>query len=501
MATGIPPMTNELSRHEHSSKSAYLQHNQLSNQSTRALTDKLNKLRLHQDHKSSGINQHRFENVTPDPSASPSPYSESPASVSPVSSDVHKHSFPDDQSKQSPSRSSTPSQFVFNKPAYDKHYHHTHFHHALERKDTILHELKRFFKKGHEKKRVSIADDISDESGSSTHSKQSEISFGNKFNKNIANRYGKWGHFVGKGAGGSVRVIRRSADGKTFAVKEFRKRTTSENQKEYIKKVTAEFCIGSTLHHPNVIETLDLIEEGPVFFEIMEYAPNDLFSIVMSKKMSFEEIACCWRQLLNGVNYLHSMGIAHRDLKLDNLVMDARGIIKIIDFGCATVFKYPFDRHVHFSKGVCGSDPYIAPELFTDKEYDARKSDIWSCAIIYVCMIIRRFPWKCPRPDRDVSFQKFVRPESNEPKKLFSLLPSYARPCISQILVTDPQERWLIRNVLEDTWVRNIDACMPEQPASNHPHHLFVASKEHLDHLVVLPKRDESQDKSRSKRS
>ena len=170
------------------------------------------------------------------------------------------------------------------------------------------------------------------------------------------------GHFVGKGAGGSVRVIRRSVDGKTFAVKEFRKRTAGENQKEYVKKVTAEFCIGSTLHHPNVIETLDLIEEGPAFFEIMEYAPNDLFSVVMTKKMSSHEIECCWRQLLNGVDYLHSMGIAHRDLKLDNLVMDARGIIKIIDFGCATVFKYPFDRHVHLSKGKASEDVYIVTQ-------------------------------------------------------------------------------------------------------------------------------------------
>jgi len=159
------------------------------------------------------------------------------------------------------------------------------------------------------------------------------------------------GRFIGKGAGGSVRLIRRSADGKTFAVKQFRKRTPTENEKEYIKKVTAEFCIGSTLHHTNVIETLDLIQEGSNFFEIMEYAPNDLFNIVMSGKMTKEEIACCWRQSLAGVQYLVSMGIAHRDLKLDNMVLDERGIVKLIDFGCAVVVKYPFEEKVALSKG------------------------------------------------------------------------------------------------------------------------------------------------------
>lgn len=118
-----------------------------------------------------------------------------------------------------------------------------------------------------------------------------------------------------------------------------------------MKKVTAEFCIGSTLHHPNVIETLDLVQEEENFYEIMEYAPNDLFNVVMSGMMSKEEIACCWRQLLNGVHYLHSMGIAHRDLKLDNLVLDQMGILKIIDFGCSTVFKYPFENSITQTKG------------------------------------------------------------------------------------------------------------------------------------------------------
>jgi serine/threonine protein kinase len=117
---------------------------------------------------------------------------------------------------------------------------------------------------------------------------------------------------VGKGAGGSVRLIRRSTDNKTFAVKQFRKRGPKENEKEYVKKVTAEFCIGSTLHHPNVIETLDIIQEGSAFYEIMEFAPNDLFNIVMSGRMTRGEIACCWKQMLDGVHYLQSMGIAHR---------------------------------------------------------------------------------------------------------------------------------------------------------------------------------------------
>ncbi|KAI8988440.1 kinase-like domain-containing protein [Mycotypha africana] len=437
------------------------------------------------------------------PPPPPSPPSLGSAPPPPHASSV----LSDYNSSRSISRSSTPSQFVFKKPEYDSHYHHTHFHH-LEKKDTLFHDLKRFFKKAshhdHKKKKKGLLLDHNDtssvrSSASSVYSRQSDLSFANEFNKDLEGRYGKWGEFVGKGSGGSVRIIRRNTDGKTFAVKEFRKRGPGENEKEYVKKVTAEFCIGSTLHNYNVIEALDIIQEGQTFYEIMEYAPNDLFNIVMSGKMTDEEIACCWRQLLNGVDYLQTMGIAHRDLKLDNMVLDERGIVKIIDFGCATVIKYPFEEHTHLSKGICGSDPYIAPEQYTQKEYNALKTDLWSCGIIFICMTIRRFPWRLPRPEKDQSYSNFIQPDGNGAERLFKLLPRYARPVISQILVPDPQNRCTLEDVLKDDWVKSIDCCTPEAPAKSHPHHLlFQPSRAVMErgNIIVLPpqKKEEEAD-------
>ncbi|OAD08102.1 hypothetical protein MUCCIDRAFT_134876, partial [Mucor lusitanicus CBS 277.49] len=294
---------------------------------------------------------------------------------------------------------------------------------------------------------------------------------------------------VGKGAGGSVRLIRRSTDGKTFAVKQFRKRSPNEPEKEYVKKVTAEFCIGSTLHHINVIETLDIIQEGSNFFEIMEFAPNDLFNIVMSGKMSREEVACCWRQLLNGLSYMQSMGLAHRDLKLDNLVLDERGIVKIIDFGCAVVNKYPHETRVHKSKGICGSDPYIAPEQFTEPDYDARLTDLWSCAIVFICMSIRRFPWRLPRPEKDQSYKNFVTPSTLGAEKLFKMLPRESRPIMKRILTPNPLERCTLEQVLDDEWVKNIPMCTHTTPELSHAHHLAVEPRPEVKetcNIVVL---------------
>ena len=148
----------------------------------------------------------------------------------------------------------------------------------------------------------------------------------------------------------------------------------------------------------------------------MEYAPYDLFSVVMSGSMSRPEIYCVFRQICDGVEYLHSLGLAHRDLKLDNCVMTTNNVVKLIDFGTATVFHYP-GKKTTMATGVVGSDPYLAPEVLSAESYDPRKTDVWSVAIIFMCMVLRRFPWKIPDPKTDASFRAFVQAHPDLAKK------------------------------------------------------------------------------------
>lgn len=139
----------------------------------------------------------------------------------------------------------------------------------------------------------------------------------------------------------------------------------------------------------------------------MEFAPYDLFSVVMSGKMSRPEIYCVFRQIIDGVNYLHEMGLAHRDLKLDNCVMTTDNVVKLIDFGTAAVFHYP-GKHQIPASGIVGSDPYLAPEVLHKDQYDPRLTDVWSVAIIFMCMVLRRFPWKIPDYKTDMSYRLYV---------------------------------------------------------------------------------------------
>ncbi|KAL0083246.1 kinase-like domain-containing protein [Phycomyces blakesleeanus] len=385
----------------------------------------------------------------------------------------------------------TPDQFVFKKPEYGNQYNSTHFHHK-EKKETIIKDFKRLFHTSSNKKKDYNADNSSIRSGS-IYTTNSDISFANEFNRDLEGRYGKWGRFVGKGSGGSVRLIRRSTDNKTFAVKQFRQRSPNESIKEYTKKVTAEFCIGSILHHCNIIEALDIIQEGNSFFEIMEFAPNDMFSIVMSGRMSPKEVDCCYRQFLDGVAYLQSMGIAHRDLKLDNMVLDERGIVKIIDFGCATVIRHPYEKTNRMCSGLCGSDPYIAPEQYSKSEYDASLTDVWSCGIIFICMSIRRFPWRIAIPDKDKTYSDYLRTclSGTGIVQIFQLLPGYSRNIISRMLAPDPDKRWTLDQALGDSWLANIDTCTVEHPTQAHKHHLlFRPSHEIMEergNISLLP--------------
>lgn len=278
--------------------------------------------------------------------------------------------------------------------------------------------LKRFFKFGGDKHKDKHSSNGGSKDGTKTpptSNAQPSVPFAD--DHGLQSKYGKFGKILGSGAGGSVRLMKRTGDGVVFAVKQFRDRHAYESEKEYNKKVTAEFCIGSTLHHGNVIETIDIVHEKGKWYEVMEYAPFDLFATVMTGKMGREEVSCATLQIVAGVLYLHSMGLAHRDLKLDNVVINEHGIMKLIDFGSAVVFRYPFENEVVLATGVVGSDPYLAPEVYDHSRYDPRPADIWSIAIIFCCMTLRRFPWKAPRVS-DNSYRLFIAPPDPDQEQL-----------------------------------------------------------------------------------
>ncbi|KAF8940926.1 serine/threonine-protein kinase HAL4/sat4 [Dissophora ornata] len=154
------------------------------------------------------------------------------------------------------------------------------------------------------------------------------------------------------------------------------------------------------------------LDQFPEYCMVMEFAPGgDLFNLLTKSypPISLHEKHCLWRQLVNGVQYMHSMGVAHRDLKPENILIDATGrILKITDFGIANVFKSVGDPNPLPCKGIIGSEPYIAPEEFCQDEYDPRAVDVWACGVIFYTMYYAAMPWSRADRKKDARFARYI---------------------------------------------------------------------------------------------
>ncbi|OCF54456.1 HAL protein kinase [Kwoniella mangroviensis CBS 10435] len=283
---------------------------------------------------------------------------------------------------------------------------------------------------------------------------------------------------IGKGATAVVRLAHKwdRREEKLYAVKEFRKRRKNETEKDYVKKLTSEFCISSTLHHMNVVETVDLVQdEQHHWCEVMEYCPGgDLYAAIKKGGMSSSEVECTFKQILQGIQYLHSMGVAHRDIKPENLLLDGRGHVKITDFGVSDVFRMCWEKKTHLSKGLCGSEPYIAPELFDHKEYDARQVDVWAAAIVFYCMQFQELPWRVAKTT-DPTFATYLSTYKGDgttekpptPAPLNNLIPRECRNVVKHMLDPDPKTRWSVDEALKDKWLASVEVCVEGQKNSH----------------------------------
>jgi protein-serine/threonine kinase len=304
----------------------------------------------------------------------------------------------------------------------------------------------------------------------------------------LVEKYGKCQEIVGRGAFGIVRISHKKLDNglgeRLFAVKEFRRRP-EETEKKYSKRLTAEFCISSSLRHPNVIHTLDLLKDSKGdYCEVMEFcAGGDLYTLVLSAgKLEVQEADCFFKQMMRGVEYMHEMGVAHRDLKPENLLLTTRGALKITDFGNGECFRMAWENDAHMVSGLCGSAPYIAPEEYTAKEFDARAVDVWACGVIYMAMRTGRHLWRVAKKDEDEFYSRYLEGRKDEEgytpieqlhrvrgrftwhlssirRDVDKRKQARCRNVIYSILDPNPTRRITASQVLKSEWGREIQLC------------------------------------------
>ena len=169
-----------------------------------------------------------------------------------------------------------------------------------------------------------------------------------------------------------------------------------------MNKVDREISVLRHAQHPNIVKLLDVIHTERYIGIILEYASGgELFDCILAHRYLKDPMASrMFAQLTSGVMYLHSKGIVHRDLKLENLLLDRNKNIMITDFGFANTFT-PQANALSLNKQQddlmatsCGSPCYAAPELVVSEgKYSGRKVDVWSCGVILYAMLAGYLPY------------------------------------------------------------------------------------------------------------
>lgn len=270
---------------------------------------------------------------------------------------------------------------------------------------------------------------------------------------------------IGEGVSGKVDLCWKNHQ--CYVVKTFHSKEKYESRKEYRARVLHEYHVLRGLDHANFIKTwkYSVLLDGLTVRMYMEAGTANL-ALLLRNALDVQEpeILCLWKQLCNGVNYLHSQGLCHRDLKLENLVMDRNSnTLKILDMATACDCT-----NGQKAVGMVGSKPYMAPETFLQISYDGKSADIWSVAIILYYLANRKFPWESAvwNDEKYAIFalsgvDKNVEDSSTRLGGLSAVWASFPLQSVELVkqMLVDAEHRICMSDVICDSWLRQVACC------------------------------------------
>lgn len=269
-------------------------------------------------------------------------------------------------------------------------------------------------------------------------------------------RFGSYvlGSTLGEGEFGKVKLGWRK-DGKTpsqAAIKLIRRESIPRGS-ERESKVHREINSLKRLAHPNIVRLEEVLQNDKYIGIVLEYASGgELFDYILENRYLKDSMACkLFAQLVSGVDYMHSKGIVHRDLKLENLLLDKHKNIVISDFGFVNSFR---DGN-ELMKTSCGSPCYAAPELVVSSEpYEARKVDVWSCGVILYAMLAGYLPFDDDpqNPDGD-NIARLYHYITHTPLTFPEYVQPMPRDLLRKIIVSNPKKRIGLKEARSHTWL------------------------------------------------
>lgn len=256
----------------------------------------------------------------------------------------------------------------------------------------------------------------------------------------------KIGKILGKGAFGRVSLGIHKLTGKLVAIKSISKRIMTDEASK--NKVMREFSIWEKLQHPSVIQLYEVFESEKHLLYVQELcAGGDLLIYVRKRRKLKESVAkFILKQILEGLHYCHLKSILHRDIKLDNILLNSDGKIKICDFGVSKVVTEG-ERMTE----KCGTPTYIAPEILLNKGYEGFGVDVWSAGVVLFAMIYGTVPFKASTmPD----LHKLI---IKGKYKLRESASESVRDLLRKMLEVNPKRRLTIPQILCHKWFCDYD--------------------------------------------
>lgn len=264
---------------------------------------------------------------------------------------------------------------------------------------------------------------------------------------------------LGEGEFGKVKLGVHRHFGEETAIKLIKREMVAaaeEHQADGSKtsKVEREISVLRLLRHPNIVHLYEVIESERYIGIVLEYgAGGELFDYILAQKCLKEREACrLFAQLVSGVSYLHRKKIIHRDLKLENLLLDRHRNVIITDFGFANNFSA---RSNDLMATSCGSPCYAAPELVVqDGMYVGAAVDVWSCGVILYAMLAGYLPFDDDpaNPDGD-NINMLYKYIMATPLSFPDYITAEPRSLLLRMLVPDPAKRATLDEVMAHPWL------------------------------------------------
>ncbi|QPG72952.1 hypothetical protein FOA43_000256 [Brettanomyces nanus] len=311
------------------------------------------------------------------------------------------------------------------------------------------------------------------------------------------------GATLGEGEFGKVKLgWRKDNQQPSQAAIKLIRRDTIPHGSEKESKIHREINALKRLRHPNIVRLVEVLQNDKYIGIVLEYASGgELFDYILEHRYLKESMACrLFAQLVSGVDYMHSKGLVHRDLKLENLLLDKHKNIIISDFGFVNSF------HTNdLMRTSCGSPCYAAPELVVSNQpYQGAKVDVWSCGVILYAMLAGYLPY-----DDDPQ-----NPDGENIARLYHYIttssltfPEYITPTprdlLRKIIVADPRHRislhqvrahpWLaphapFLSVTPEEWDRNYKAARMLFSQSDKAHRRYSLMENHTSASLMLNK-------------